>query len=213
MISLVFDAHKSHIALTRQEENDSRVELFRLIQGNAALLGATGINLIIGSAKRHEKVSLAERIVAKIKRILLTTIKSYIFRDFFDITHKMSLIQLLLNERPLFFVNNSVFSPNSIDIALLRRSGSKIKIFNLSDFFIPSDKETQKLIYQLSEDSKKILHLVSNDILKVLNRKVLGNEYKLQVGTLVYNADYLQGKNPHSILSSSAKVTHVADGG
>ena len=83
LINLVFDAHKSHIALTRQEENDSRVELFKLIQGNAALLGATGINLIIGSAKRHKKVSLAERIVAKIKRILLTTIKSYIFRDFF----------------------------------------------------------------------------------------------------------------------------------
>ena len=31
LINLVFDAHKSHIALTRQEENDSRVELFRLI--------------------------------------------------------------------------------------------------------------------------------------------------------------------------------------
>ena len=175
MINLVFDAHKSHIALTRQEENDSRVELFRLIHGNAALLGATGINLIIGSTKRPKKVSLAERIVAKIKRILLTTIKSYIFKDFFDITHKMSLIQLLLNERPLFFVNNRVFSPNSIDIALLRRSGSKIKILNLSDFFIPSDKETQKLIYQLSEDSKKILYLVSNDILKVLNRRIFEN--------------------------------------
>ena len=55
LINLVFDAHKSHVALTRQEEHDSRVELFKLIQGNAALLGATGINLIIGSAKRHEK--------------------------------------------------------------------------------------------------------------------------------------------------------------
>ena len=55
LINLVLDAHKSRIALTRQEENDSRVELFKLIQGNAALLGATGINLIIGSAKRHEK--------------------------------------------------------------------------------------------------------------------------------------------------------------
>ena len=78
-----------------------------------------------------------------------------------------------------------MFSPNSIDVALLKRSGSNIKIFNLSDYFVPTDKETQKLIYQLSEDSKKILHLVSNDILKILNRKVLGEEYKLKVGTLV----------------------------
>ena len=98
LLNLVFDAHKSHVALTRQDENDSRIELFKLIQGNATLLGATGINLTIGSAKRHEKVSAAERIVSKIKRILLTTIKSYIFKDFFDVTHKMSLIQLLLNE-------------------------------------------------------------------------------------------------------------------
>ena len=109
-MNLVFDAHKSHIALTRQTENDSHAELFRLIQGNSALLGATGISLTIGSSKRQEKVSAAERIVSKIKRILLTTIRSYIFKDWFDITHKMSLIQLLINKRPLFYANNCVFS-------------------------------------------------------------------------------------------------------
>ena len=77
---------------------------------------------------------------------------------------------------------------------------------------MPSDKDTQKLIYQLSEDSKKVLHLVSNDILKILNRKVLGEEYKLKVGTLVYVLDYLQAKNPHSILCAIAKITHVSEG-
>ena len=63
------------MALTREEENDSRPELFKLIKGNSSLLAATGISLVIGSAKRHEKVSSAERIVSKVKRILLTTIK------------------------------------------------------------------------------------------------------------------------------------------
>ena len=76
LLNLIFDAHKSHIALTRQNENDSRIELFKIIQGNAALLGATSIDWTIGSAKRHEKVSATERIVSKIKRILLTTIRS-----------------------------------------------------------------------------------------------------------------------------------------
>ena len=66
LLNLVFDAHKSHVALTRQTENDSCTELFRLIQGNSALLGATGISLTIGSSKRHEKVSAAERIVSNI---------------------------------------------------------------------------------------------------------------------------------------------------
>ena len=130
-------------------------------------------------------VSATERIVSKNKGILITTIHSYIFKDFFDITHKMSLIQLLLNERPLFYSNNRVFSPNSIDVALLKWSGSNIKVFNLSDLFVPSDKDTQQLIYQLSEDSKKVLNLVSNDILKILNRKIIGGEYKLGIVNLL----------------------------
>ena len=125
----------------------------------------------------------------------------------------MSLIQLLLNERPLFFANNRVFSPNSIDVALLKRSGSQIKICNLSDYFVPSDKDIQRLIYHLSEDSKKVLHLVSNDILKILNRKVLGEEYKLKVGDLVYVVEFLQAKNPHSLLHALARITLIMEGG
>ena len=139
----MFDAHKSHVVLTKEEENNSRPELFKLIKGNSLLRAATGISLVIGSAKLHEKVSSAERIVSKVKRILLTTIKSYIFKDHFDINHKISLIQLFLNERPLFFASNRVFSPNSIDVALLRRSGSNIKVFNLADYFVPTDRDTQ----------------------------------------------------------------------
>ena len=120
---------------------------------------------------------------------------------------------MFLNERPLFFASNRVFSPNSIDVALLRRSGSNIKVFNLSDYFVPTDKETQRLMYQLSEDSKKILHLVSNNILKILNKKVLGEEYKLKVGTLVYVCDLLQAKNPHSLIHALARITYVSKGG
>ena len=125
----------------------------------------------------------------------------------------MSLIQLFLNERPLFFASNRVFSPNSIDVALLRRSGSNIKVFNLADYFVPTDKDTQRLLYQLSEDSKQVLHLVSNDILKLLNRRILGEEYKLKVGTLVYVCDLLQAKNPHSLIHALARITHVSKGG
>ena len=213
LLNLVFDAHKSHVALSRENNNDQRPELFKLIKGNTSLLAATGISLVIGSAKRHEKVSSAERIVAKVKRILLTTIKSYVFKDHFDINHKMSLIQLFLNERPLFFASNRVFSPNSIDIALLRRSGSNIKVFNLADYFVPTDRDTQRLLYQLSEDSKQILHLVSNDILKLLNRKILGEQFKLKKGALVYVCDLLQAKNPHSLIHSLARITHVSKGG
>ena len=87
-----------------------------------------------------------------------------------------------------------------------------ISEYSPSQIFVPSDKDTQQLIYQLSEDSKKVLNLVSNDILKILKRQIIGGEYKLKVGTLVYVIDYLQSKNPHSILSSLARITHVSEG-
>ena len=89
----------------------------------------------------------------------------------------------------------------------------KHKVFNLADYFIPTDRDTQWLLYQLSEDSKQILHLVSNDILKLLNRRILGEQYKLKIGTLVYVCDLLQAKNPHSLIHSLARITHVSKGG
>ena len=41
----------------------------------------------------------------------------------------------------------------------------------------------------------------------------MGEEYKLKVGTLVYVIDFLQAKNPHSLLYALARITHVAEGG
>ena len=57
-----------------------------------------------------------------------------------------------------------------------------------------------------------MLHLVLNEILTILNRKVLGEEYKLKVGDLVYVVEFLQAKNPHSLLNSLARVTMVLEG-
>ena len=58
-----------------------------------------------------------------------------------------------------------------------------------------------------------MLHLVSNEILTILNRKVLGEEYKLKVGDLVYVVEFLQAKNPHSLLHALARITLVLEGG
>ena len=69
------------------------------------------------------------------------------------------------------------------------------------------------MIYQLSQDSKQILNLVSNDILKILNKHVVKEEFMLKLGQLVYVIDFLQEKNPHSILGALGRVTHIAEGG
>ena len=86
------------------------------------------------------------------------------------------------NERPLLFANNRVYSPNTLDMALLKRSSSNIRLFSFSEYFIPSDRDTQKLIYQLSQESKQLLNLVSNDISKLLNKQVIKDEFKLKLG-------------------------------
>ena len=57
------------------------------------------------------------------------------------------------------------------------------------------------------------MNLVSNDILKILNKHVVKDEFKLKIGQLVYTIDFLQAKNPHSVLNSLARVTHIAEGG
>ena len=67
------------------------------------------------------------------------------------------------------------------------------------------------MIYQLSQDSKQILNLVSNDILKILNKHVVKEEFMLKLGQLVYVIDFLQEKNPYSILGALGRVTHIAE--
>ena len=113
----------------------------------------------------------------------------------------------------MFYANICIYLPNSLDVALLKRSGSNILIFSISEFFILTDKHTQKLIYQLSQDSKQILNLVSNYILKILNKHVVKEEFMLKPGQLVYIVDLLQAKNPYSILGSLGRITYVAGGG
>ena len=49
--------------------------------------------------------------------------------------------------------------------------------------------------------------------MKLLNRRVLGEEYKLKVRTLVYVCDLLQAKNPHSLIQTLARITYVSKGG
>merc|ERR1712243_246290 len=57
------------------------------------------------------------------------------------------------------------------------------------------------------------IYIPAIDILKLLNRRVLGEEYKLKVGTLVYVCDLLQAKNPHSLIHALARITYVSKGG
>ena len=56
LLNIVLDAHKSHLGLLNDKDQDRRTVLHRLLQGNTRLLGSAGIKLTIAAVKRHEKV-------------------------------------------------------------------------------------------------------------------------------------------------------------
>ena len=103
LINIILDHHSSHVALLREGTKDRRTRLIKILQGNTHLLGAAGIRLTVAAGKRHQKVGRCEHMVLQVKKLLLSSIKSYIFNDYFDMNHKISLMQLLINERPIFF--------------------------------------------------------------------------------------------------------------
>ena len=43
-----------------------------------------------------------------------------------------TIIQLLMNERHLFFNNSRVFTPNTLDMVVLKRSAANIRIYSIS---------------------------------------------------------------------------------
>ena len=123
------DAHKSHMGLLNDKDQDRWTVLHRLLQGNTKLLGSAGIKLTVAAAKRHEKCGRAEHMIRQVKRILLSVVKTYCFKDYYDLQHKIILIQLMLNERPIFLHNQRILTPHSIDSGLMKQRSSHIRVF------------------------------------------------------------------------------------
>ena len=65
--------------------------------GHHPELQKSGIYIVIPSSKRHKRVGRAEHIIKKIKFLLVSALKTWIFHDTFDFTHKVALIDHYLN--------------------------------------------------------------------------------------------------------------------
>ena len=65
LLNIILDAHKSHLGLLNNKEQDKQTVLHRLLQGNTKLFGSAGIKLTVVAAKRHEKVGRAEYMIPK----------------------------------------------------------------------------------------------------------------------------------------------------
>merc|ERR1711867_48541 len=111
----------------------------------------------MASSKRHEHVGRAEHIIKKIKFLLASALKTWIFYDAFDFTHKVALINHYLHERPLFHTDQGICTPLTFEQSLLLQSNDKPKFFTFAEYLIPSNKDIYKQIKKLANFNKKIL--------------------------------------------------------
>ena len=129
-------------------------------RGHAAVLANARIKIVIASSSRYEKVGRAEFIVKKVKFFLASALKTWAFQDAFDLYHKVSLMALYMNERPIFFTPGGVITPYSLEQAMLERAQGKPKFFTFGEYIVPSDKQIYNQILKMAEFSKQILFKV-----------------------------------------------------
>ena len=118
--TIILDETRSHEVLINPPGPNI---LGKLLKSNqASLLTKAGVSIVMAPGKRHERVGRSETVVRKVKKVLISCLGSFNFNDSWDFIHQVSLVEYHLNERPLFFSNSSVLTPNSIEVAMLKRS-------------------------------------------------------------------------------------------
>merc|ERR1711955_59006 len=214
--TLILDDHAVHQPLEQAGESPEHSQQSILAgvleKGNAAILANAGIQIVIASPNRHEKLGRAEFIVKKVKFFLASALRTWAFNDSFDFYHKVSLIALYLNERPLFHTPEGIITPYSLEQAMLKRASAKPKFFTLAEFLIPSDKKMYDQILKMTSFSKQILFEVAAAAAFSLLKKRTLNK-KFQVGDLVYIPGRLLKKHPNSLRDAFGKIKEIWNSG
>merc|ERR1712120_23002 len=216
--TLILDDHTLHRPLNQTEQSAEHIQKQQLIlagvseEGNITLLANAGIQIVIASADRHEKVGRAEFIVKKVKFFLASALQTWAFNDSFDFYHKVSLIALYLNERPIFHTPEGILTPYSLEQAMLKRASAKPKFFTLAEFLIPTDKKMYNQILNMATFSRKILfEVAAASAFTLLNKKTLNQQF--QIGEMVYIPGRLLKKHPNSLRDALGKIKEVSCSG
>merc|ERR1712240_377107 len=216
--TLILDDHTVHRPLDQTEESAEHIHKQQSIlagvleRGNTALLANARIQIVIASPNRHEKLGRAEFIVKKLKFFLASAMRTWAFNDSFDFYHKVSLIALYLNERPLFHTPEGIITPYSLEQAMLKRASAKPKFFTLAEFLIPSDKKMYDQVLKMASFSKQILfEVAAAAAFSLLNKKMLNK--KFQIGDLVYIPGRLLKKHPNSLRDALRKIKVISNSG
>ncbi len=186
MTTIILDDASFHNPLRQSEDADQDEFRKSALQGlldnkHHSELHKSGIDIVIASSKRHERVGRAEHIIKKIKFLLASALKTWIFHDSFNFTYNVAIINHYLNERPLFHTDQGICTPLTLEQSLLARSNVKPKFFTFAEYLIPSNKEIYKQIKKLTDFNKKILfEVAANNAFYLLNKRTLNQKFKEQ---------------------------------
>merc|ERR1712163_50425 len=143
---------------------------------------------------------------------LASALQTWAFNDSFDFYHKVSLIALYLNERPIFHTPEGILTPYSLEQAMLKRASAKPKFFTIAEFLIPTDKKMYSQILNMASFSRKILfEIASASAFTLLNKTTLNK--KFQIGELVYIPGRLLKNHPNSLRDALGKIKEVSCSG
>merc|ERR1711890_222340 len=94
----------------------------------------------------------------------------------------------------------------------LQRSTSKPKIFTISEFMVPTDKQFYNQILKMANFSNQILFEVAAAAAHhLLNKRILNK--KFEIGELVYLPDKLLKKHPNSLRDAIGKIKEISKSG
>ena len=224
LCNIVLDRHASRLCMATHPKAalidpalDTHIRcptLYNLLaQQESHRLDDIGIKVTVATGKYHRLVGFAEHAVFNLKKVLTTICRAQQPDSLFSFYHWMALIEHYLNARPTLHDKNLIISPDSFEIAALRRakpSPVHPSTLILSDFIFPSTRSIALSLRAAATESKQVLtNLVATLATRLLNYKPLS--HSVTIGDIVYIPDLLSPKNPTSLRSAIGKIV-ASDG-
>ena len=216
---LVVDNHTSHSGLQGKQDPVRSISktLQNMVDGDGEgnlkrALHQRGIFIAVAESKRHSKVGLAEHAIYNLKQALF-----HLFpgtpqcMDLFEFSHRLSLIEMYLNERPVYTDHNAYITPYLWDISSLRRSQQTSHTNILTEQNFPCSSTIKDALFMISNDSKKLLTELAGDLAKrLLNFRNNSNlASNLQVDDFVYVPDRIQAKKQSTLIAALGRITSI----
>ena len=91
--NIILDDYPSHCVIQGDAETKPLVQHL-LDTSQLSQLTSIGITVTVASSKRNQKVGRSEMVIQRIKEILINSLQTLIFSDYFDLTHKVRFYTL-----------------------------------------------------------------------------------------------------------------------